>query len=64
VVEANGEHSLAVHPLDTTMAAAGAQVSVQVADRLGQPSMMRLEHRLSGGRVTEAVQDRDALGRP
>jgi hypothetical protein len=46
------------------MAAAGPQVLVQVADRLGQPSMMRLQHGPAGGRVTEAVQDRHALGRP
>jgi hypothetical protein len=38
--------------LDTTMATASAQVSVQVADRLGQPGMMGLKDRPSGCRVT------------
>jgi hypothetical protein len=50
--------------LDTTVATASPQVLVQVADRLGQPRMMRLEYRPSGGRVAQAVEDRHALGRP
>jgi hypothetical protein len=58
------QQSLAGHMLDTTVAAAGAQVLVQVADRLDQPSMMRGQHRPAGRRTTEAVQDRHALGRP
>jgi hypothetical protein len=37
---------------------------VQVGDRLGQSSMMRLEDRPSGRRVAQAVEDRHALGRP
>jgi hypothetical protein len=49
--------------LDTAVAAAGSQVSVQVGNRLGQPDVMRLEHRPAGGRIPEAVQDRHALGR-
>ena len=40
VIEADRQHALAGHMLDTPMAAAGAQVVVQVADRLGQPGMM------------------------
>jgi hypothetical protein len=39
-------------------------VLVQVANRLSQPGMMRLEHRPAGRRIPQAVQDRDALGRP
>jgi hypothetical protein len=46
------------------MAAAGPQVLIQVGDRLGQASMMGGQHGVSGGRVTQAVEDRDALGRP
>jgi hypothetical protein len=46
------------------VAAAGPKLLVQVADRLGQPGVMRRQHRPSGGRVTQAVQDRHALGRP
>jgi hypothetical protein len=46
------------------VAAAGAQVLVQVGDRLGQPGMMGGQHRPARRRVTEAVEDRDALGRP
>jgi hypothetical protein len=38
--------------LDTAMAAAGAQVLVQVADRLGQPGMMGRQHGPASGRVT------------
>jgi hypothetical protein len=46
------------------VAAAGPQVLVQVGDRLGQPSMMRRQDRPAGSRVTQAVQDGDAFGRP
>jgi hypothetical protein len=51
VVEPNGQQALSGNVLDTTMSAAGAQVSVQVADRLGQPSMMRSEDGSAGGWV-------------
>jgi hypothetical protein len=64
VVEADRQHPLSGHVLDTAMAAAGPQVSVQVADRLGQPGMMGGQHGSAGRRVTQAVQDRHALGRP
>jgi hypothetical protein len=37
------------------MTAAGAQVLVQVGDRLGQPGMMRPEHHTAGGRAAQAV---------
>jgi hypothetical protein len=49
--------------LDTAMAAAGPQVSVQVGDCLGQTRVMGGQHRPAGGRVTKAVEDRDAFGR-
>jgi hypothetical protein len=64
VVEADREQPLAGHVLVSAMAAAGAQVLVQIGHRLGQPTMMGLEHRPAGGWVTEAVEDRHALGRP
>jgi hypothetical protein len=64
VVEPNREQPASGHVLDTAMAASGAQVSVQVGDRFGQPGVMGGQHRLSGGRVAEAVEDRHALGRP
>ena len=64
MVEPDGQQPLAGHVLDTAMAAAGAQVLVQVADRLGQPGMMGGQDDASGGWVAEAVEDRDALGRP
>jgi hypothetical protein len=63
VVEPDRQHSLSGHMLDTAMAAAGAQVSVQVADRLGQSGVMGRQHGSSGGRVSQAVEERDALGR-
>jgi hypothetical protein len=64
MVEPHRKHPLAGHVLDTAMAAASPKVSVQVGDRLSQPSMMGGQHGAAGDRVTEAVQDRDALGRP
>jgi hypothetical protein len=64
VVEADRQQSMSGHMLDTAMAAAGPQVLVQVASRLGQPAVMGPQHGLAGGRATEAVEDRDALGRP
>jgi hypothetical protein len=64
VVEPDRQHPLSGHVLDTTVAAAGPQVLVQVGYRLGQPTMMGLEHGPAGGWVTEAIQDRDTLGRP
>ena len=63
VVEPDRQQPLAGHMLDTTVSAAGAQVAVQVGDRLGQPGMMGRQYRPAGRRVTEAVEDRDALGR-
>jgi hypothetical protein len=63
VVEADRQHPPAVHMLDTAVAAAGAQVLVQVADRLGQPGVMGGQHGPSGRRITKPVEDRDALGR-
>jgi hypothetical protein len=62
VVEPDRQHSPSGHVLDTTVAAAGPQVSVQVGDRLGHPGVMGGQHRSSGGWVTEAVEDRHALG--
>jgi hypothetical protein len=64
VVKADRQQPSSGHVLDTAVTAAGAQVLVQVHDRLGQPGMMGGQHGSSGGRVTQAVQDRDALGRP
>jgi hypothetical protein len=64
VVEGDRQQPLAGHLLDTAMATAGPQVSVQVADRLGQPGMMCRQHRPARGRVPQPVEDRHALGRP
>jgi hypothetical protein len=64
VVKADPQQPLAGHMLDTTMAAAGPQVLVQIADRLSHASVVGGQHGSSGGRVTEAVEDGDALGRP
>jgi hypothetical protein len=64
VVEPDRQQSLAGHVLDTTMAAAGAQVLIQVAHRLSDTDVMGRKHRPSGGWVAQAVQDRHALGRP
>jgi hypothetical protein len=64
MIKPNGQQPLAGHVLDTTVATAGPQVLVQVADRLGQPSVMSGQHRPTRGRIAQAVEDRDALGRP
>jgi site-specific DNA recombinase len=63
VVEPNHQHPLSGHMLDTAMAATGPEMLVQIPDRLGQPSMVGLEHRPASGRIPQAVEDRDALGR-
>jgi hypothetical protein len=63
VVEPDRQHPLSGHMLDTAMAATGPEMLVQITDRLGQPSMVGLEHRPASGRIPEAVEDRDALGR-
>jgi hypothetical protein len=64
MIKADRQNPSSGHVLDTTMAAAGPQVLVQVADRLADTDVMRRQDRLAGGQVTEAVEDRDALGRP
>jgi len=64
VVEPDGQHPVSGHVLDTAVATTGAQVLVQVADRLSEPGVMGGQHRPSSGWVTKAVEDRDALGRP
>jgi hypothetical protein len=64
VVEPNRQQPPSGHMLDTSVAAAGAQVLVQVAGRFGQSRVMGGQHRPAGGRIPEAVQDRHALGRP
>jgi hypothetical protein len=42
----------------------GPQVLVQVGDRLRQAGVMGGQHRPASGRVAQAVEDRDTLGRP
>jgi hypothetical protein len=64
VVEPNREQPVSGHVLDTAVATASAQVLVHVTDGLGQPGVVGREHRPAGGRIPEAVEDRDALGRP
>jgi hypothetical protein len=39
-------------------------VLVQVGDRLADTSMVGGQHRPPGGRITQPVEDRDALGWP
>jgi len=46
------------------MAAAGPQVIVQIADRLGQPRVMGGQHRPAGGSIPQAIQNRHAFRRP
>jgi hypothetical protein len=63
VVEPHGHQTLAVHVLDTAMATTSPHMLVQVSDRLGQPGMVRPQHRPAGGRITEPIENRHALGR-
>jgi hypothetical protein len=46
------------------MSPAGAHMLIQVGHRLSQPDMMGGQYCSAGGRVAQAVEDRDALGRP
>ena len=52
MVKADRQQPLSGHMLDTTMATTRPKVPVQVADRLGQPSMMRGQHRPPGRGIT------------
>jgi hypothetical protein len=63
VVEPDRQQPLSGHVLDTTMAATGAQVLIQVADSLGQSRVMGGQHRPAGRRIPQAIEDGDALGR-
>jgi hypothetical protein len=64
VVEPDRQQSLSGHVLVSAMATAGPQVLVQVAGRLRQTGVMGGQHRPSSCWVTQAVEDRDAFGRP
>jgi hypothetical protein len=64
MVEPDRQHPLSGHMLDTGVATAGPEVSVQVGDRLPDTSVVGVQHRPPGGRVTQAVQDGHALGGP
>jgi hypothetical protein len=63
MVEPDPQQPPSGHVLDTGMSAAGTQVSVQVGDRFGHAGVVGGQHRLAGGLVAEAVEDRDAFGR-
>ena len=56
MVEPDRQQPPAGHMLDTTMAAARAQVSVQVGDRLADTRVVGGQHRSSGGRIAQAVE--------
>jgi hypothetical protein len=64
MVEADRQQPLSGHVLDTAMAAPGPELGVQVGDRLGDAGVVGGQHRPARRWVTQAVQDRDALGRP
>src|SRR5215213_1343596 len=51
------------HVLHTPVAAAGTNLLVQVGDRLPDAGVVGLEDGSAGRRITEPVEDRDALGR-
>jgi hypothetical protein len=62
VVEHDRQQPLAVHMLVAAMAAAGAQVVIQVGGGLGYAGVVAGQHRPAGRGIAEAVEDRDALG--
>jgi hypothetical protein len=62
MVEADRQQPLSGHVLDAGVAAAGADVVVQVGDRLADTGVVGGQDRPAGGRIAEAVEDRDALG--
>jgi hypothetical protein len=64
VVEPSRQQPLSGHMLVSAVAATGPHMLVQVADRLDQPSMMGGQHGPPGGRIPQAVENRDALDRP
>jgi hypothetical protein len=63
VVEPDRQQPLSGHMLMSAVAAAGPQVLVQVGGGLGHAGVVGSQHRPAGGRIAEAVEDRDALGR-
>jgi hypothetical protein len=64
VVEPDRQQPLSGHVLDTAMAAAGPQVSVQVGGRLADTGVLGGQHRPAGRHIPKSVQDGHALGRP
>jgi hypothetical protein len=64
VVEANRQQPFTLDVLVAAVAAPRPQVLVQVGGRLADAGVMRLQDGPAGGWVAEAVEDRDALGRP
>ena len=63
MVEPHRQQPLSGHVLETNVATAGPKVSVQVGDRLGDASVVGVQHRPTAC-IAQAVQDRDELGRP
>ena len=63
VVEPHGQQPLSGHVLVSAVATARPNVGVQIRGRLGHPGVMSGQHRPTGHRVAETVEDRDALGR-
>jgi len=64
VVEADRQQPLSGHVLVSTVATTSPQVVVQVGGGLGHAGVVGGQHRPAGRRIPEAVEDRDALGRP
>jgi hypothetical protein len=62
VVESDRQQPATRDVLDAGVAAAGADVLVQVGDRLGHPRMVRVEDSPAGRRVAQPVEDGHALG--
>jgi hypothetical protein len=62
MVEPDRKQPLSGHVLDAAVATAGADVGVQVGDRLADAGVVGVQDRPAGRGVAEAVQERDALG--
>ena len=61
MVEPDRQQPPTLDMLDTTVAAAGPKMSVQVGDRLGDTSVMSGQHRPARRRIAQAKEDGHAL---
>jgi hypothetical protein len=64
MVKPDRQQPLSGHMLYTALATACTNVLIQITDRLLDTGVMGVQHGPAGRRIPEAVEDRQALGRP